>query len=63
MARSFACRTADWRAHADMQLDNCWFLARYANQDYTAMTRLRCSAVKRGCLTISRFLEKEYADA
>lgn len=45
-----------------MQLDNCWYLARYANQDYTAMTRLPCSKVNRGCETISRFLEKEFAD-
>ena len=43
-------------------LDNCWYLARYANQDWVAMTRLPCSTVRAGCKTVVRFLEKEYSD-
>ena len=55
-------RNADWRAHAEAMLDNCWYLARYANQDWVAMTRLPMSKIRSGCATISRFLEKEFSD-
>ena len=43
-------------------LDNCWYLARYANQSYHAMKDTPKSEVQHGCRTISGFLKKEFSD-
>ena len=42
--------------------EQCWYLARYANQDFGTMTRLPNRQVRRGCKTISKFLEAEFSD-
>ena len=52
----------DWRAHSDSMQVRCWYLARYAYQDFGAMMDLPSSQVRKGCETISKFLEVEFDD-